>query len=164
MGTGHYQSLYISSKRQRRREEPEVVRIRESWKSSWELNMSDKAGGWGGGERRRWCRTQEEGEKRETRGEQLTLFSDQRTEYRLERQKIERSTGNEKQREVRESGRGTQWSGIISNADACWLGRWWAATGSFWLVLNYCCHMYTNRFSSRHTWWLFILVFYYIIK
>lgn len=42
-----------------------------------------------------WCRLQGEMEKRGgAGGEQFTLFSDQRTEYRLERQKKERKTEN----------------------------------------------------------------------
>ena len=62
----------------------------------------------GSGRRRRrwreemgWCRLQgekgrekREGERGETGGERFTLFSDQRTEYRLERQKKERNTEN----------------------------------------------------------------------
>lgn len=43
-----------------------------------------------------WCRPQgeKERERGETGGERFTLFSDQRTEYRLERQKKERNTEN----------------------------------------------------------------------
>lgn len=56
----------------------------------------------GSGRRRRtekgWCRLQgekdRERERGETGGERFTLFSDQRTEYRLERQKKGRNTEN----------------------------------------------------------------------
>lgn len=117
------------------------MRVEKIWKSSWELNMSDKVG------RLRWRR-----KKRETRGERLTLFSDQRTEYRLERQKKERCTENRKQwgrerarqreTEVRES----------DGADLqhrCVLTRQVAAGDRFILGgLNYRCHMYTAGFSA----------------
>lgn len=57
--------------------------------------MSEGAGGGGGRNVKGWCRLQGEKERGGgTGGERFTLFSDQRTEYRLERQKKERNTEN----------------------------------------------------------------------
>jgi len=65
--------------------------------------MSEREGGEGG--REEGCERRM-GKKRErwgAVGEQLTLFSDKRAEYRLERQKKDRNTENKEQGESNES-------------------------------------------------------------
>lgn len=73
------------------------------------------------------------------RGERFTLFSDQRTEYRLERQKKERNTQHKEQIESKESDCRTQ----MHAGDF---------TGAFKIVGSECdCFAIGTTFSLLHT-------------
>lgn len=90
-------------------------------------------------------------ESGETGGERLTLFSDQRTEYRLERQKKERNRKKE-EGESKESDCRTQKQWRVSIREhRCMPVSWQVVMRQVHLRLwtrDYCCHMFTTAFSS----------------